>query len=234
MSTFPVTQRSLVEALRSEDETVRERAHELTARVYRAPVIAVAMHKWGLQMADAEDLAHDFLLQAFEKSWLTRYDASRGRFRTFVRACLFAFASTRAEAASRLKRGGAVEHVTLDDGLLQLPSDDATDALFEREWVRSVLATAVNNLREECDAEDRATTFAVFLAHDIDGAELETPPSYATMSAQFGIPVTQVTNYLNWARRRFRAQVLSTLRSLTNSDSEFRSEARALLGVDLP
>jgi RNA polymerase sigma-70 factor (ECF subfamily) len=230
---FPETQHSLVHALQSADRDVRERATELVARVYREPVIAVVTHKWGLQRADAEDLAHDFLLQAFDKAWFGRYDASRGRFRTFLRACLVAFASTRAEAASRIKRGGAVTHVAIEN--LDIAAvDDTLDALFEREWARSVLSGAVQALRADCDAAGRGSTFAVFVAHDIDGAERQTPPTYASLASEFGLPVTQVTNYLNWARRRFREHVLETLRSLTTSDAEFRAEARALLGVDIP
>jgi DNA-directed RNA polymerase specialized sigma24 family protein len=232
VSTFPDTQRSLVEALRSDDPAVRERAVDLAARVYRAPVIVVAMHHWALQRADAEDLAHDFLAQAFEKGWLFRYDASRGRFRTFLRSCLSAFASTRAEAAGRLKRGGAAVFLDIDDVTVAAP-DPHLDAMFEREWVRSVLAAAVDGLRQECAQAGRDTTFAVFVAHDIDGAEQQVPPTYASLSAQFSLPVTQVTNYLSWARRRFRAQVLQTLRALTVSDAEFRAEARALLGIEV-
>jgi hypothetical protein len=46
------------------------------------------------------------------------------------------------------------------------------------------------------------------------------------------VPVTQVTNYLAWARREFRRIVLEELRELSGSEEEFRREARALLGVD--
>jgi hypothetical protein len=144
-----------------------------------------------------------------------------------------AFASTRAEAASRIKRGGAVTHVAIEN--IDIAAvDDTLDALFEREWARSVLSGAVQALRADCDAAGRGSTFAVFVAHDIDGAERQTPPTYASLASEFGLPVTQVTNYLNWARRRFREHVLETLRSLTTSDAEFRAEARALLGVDIP
>jgi hypothetical protein len=45
--------------------------------------------------------------------------------------------------------------------------------------------------------------------------------------------VSQVTNYLHWARTRFRGHLVATLRALTASEAEFREEARALLGVDL-
>ncbi len=232
MSTFPDTQRSLVEALRSDDPAVRERAVDLAARVYRAPVVAVAMFQWSLQRADAEDLAHDFLAQAFEKGWFFRYDVSRGRFRTFLRSCFSAFATTRSEAAGRLKRGGGVVHLDIDDVTIVAP-DAQLDALFEREWVRSVLASALDGLRAECEAAGRQQTYAVFVAHDIDGAEQQVPPTYASLSSLFAVPVTQITNYLSWARRRFRAQVLQTLRALTVSDAEFRAEARALLGIEV-
>ncbi len=232
MSTFPDTQRSLVEALRSDDPVVRERALDLAARVYREPVIVVAMYRWSLQRADAEDLAHDFLAQAFEKGWLFRYDEHRGRFRTFLRACLTAFAGSRAEAAERLKRGGGATHVSIDD--VDVAADEPElDAMFEREWARSVLATSIEALRMDCNACNRATTFAVFVAHDIDGADGAETPTYAALAQQFNLPVTQVTNYLSWARRRFRSHVLETLRALTVSDAEFRAEARALLGVDI-
>ena len=45
-----------------------------------------------------------------------------------------------------------------------------------------------------------------------------------------GLPVTQVTNFLAFARREFRRIVLEILREITSSDREFREEARRLLG----
>jgi hypothetical protein len=48
------------------------------------------------------------------------------------------------------------------------------------------------------------------------------------------VPVTTVTNHLFWARREFRRLVLERLREITGSEREFREEARAVLGVDVP
>jgi DNA-directed RNA polymerase specialized sigma24 family protein len=125
--------------------------------------------------------------------------------------------------------------VSIDDLAGDVPaSDPEVDALFEREWARSVLAQALERLRAECDAAGRASTYAVFVDYDVDGAQAGDGRSYADVAARHGLPVTQVTNYLNWARRRFRAHTLDTLRALTASDAEFRDEARALLGVTIP
>lgn len=233
MSLFPDTRYSIVSALRSDDADTRARAAEAVARVYRAPIVAVLQLKWRLEPADAEDLAHDFLLHAFERDWLQRYDRGKGRFRTFLRSCVMAYASTAHEGEQRLKRGGGAVHLALDAAVQAPASDAEVDALFEREWVRSVFERAMEALRQECVAAGRSVTFDVFVAYDVEGADAIERPSYGAIASRFAIPVTQVTNYLNWARRKLRGHVLDTLRALTASEDEFREEARALLGVEV-
>lgn len=227
---FPETHLSLVAGLSSDDSAVRERAVDLVIRAYRAPVIAVLRHQWSLDTADAEDLAHDFLTHALERSWLSRYDPAKGRFRTFLRTCLRAYASTAHEHATRQKRGGHLAAVPLDAVSEIAATGDAVDELFQREWVRSVMTLSLSGLERECAAMGRQVTYDVFVAHDVAAADLDTPPSYAETAARFNVPVTQVANFLNWARARFRNHVLGTLRALTASEAEFRDEARALLG----
>lgn len=226
---FPDTRISLVASLASDDDALRRRAVELVVAAYRAPVIAVLRRQWSLDFADAEDLAHDFFAHALERGWLARYDAGRGRFRTFLRACLQAFASTADEAARRQKRGGHLKAVSLEDAP-SLPSDHDVDRLFELEWARSVMSLSLDRLRAECTVAGRQLTYDVFVAHDVEGAEADPPPRYADLARRFAIPVTQVANFLHWARTRFRNHVIGTLRDLTTSDAEFREEARALLG----
>ena len=229
MSLFPETRVSQVLALSSDDSSLRSRAVDLVVAAYRGPVIAVLRKQWSLEIDDAEDLAHDFFAHALEREWLARYDREKGRFRTFLRKCLQDFANTRYEASRRLKRGGHLTSVPLDDAdTLSVEAD--VDRLFAQEWARSVLSMSLDRLRQECEAEKRQRTYEVFLAHDVDGAD--EPPRYAELAKRFDLPVTQVANYLHWARSRFRGHVLDTLRALTASDDEFRDEARALLGRD--
>lgn len=230
---FPDTRLTIIEGLSSDDTATRSRALDLVARAYRAPIVAVLRRRWSLATEDAEDLAHDFFAQALAKEWLQRYDPGRGRFRAFLRSCLMAYASTAHEAAGREKRGGRAVHLSLDDATAAPSSDPAVEALFEREWARSVLTLSLDALRQECEREGRNTTYAVFHAREVEGAEAESPPSYDALAVRFGVPATQVTNYLNWARRRFRAHVLETVRALTASEGEYREEVRALLGVEV-
>jgi len=226
---FPDTRVSVVAALAGDDLDARERATGMVMAAYRSPVIAVLQQRWGMQLADAEDLAHDFFAQALARDWLARYDPGKGRFRAFLRTCLLAYAATAHEASTRQKRGGGLHHVSLDDATL-IATDDDTSAIFDREWMRSVLSIALAALHEECVAQNRTTTWQVFSDYDVDGADLDVRPTYESLAKRIGIPPTQVTNYLNWARRRFRAHVLSTVRELTANDAEYRDEVRALLG----
>lgn len=194
--------------------------------------------RWKLAEQDAEDLTQEFFASAFEKEYLARYDASRARFRTFLRLCVDRIVMNAAKASSRLKRGGGFSAVSLDaadDANLAVDSANAEmDEVFRQEWIRSLFGQAIDKLRDECATEGKDMQFAVFEKYDVVGPSAATLPSYGGLAAEFGIPETQVTNYLAFARRRFRHHVLETLAALTASDDEFAAEAREILGVEIP
>ena len=87
------------------------------------------------------------------------------------------------------------------------------DALFRQEWVRALFSDAVTALRESCEAAGKQTQFVVFQRYDLDD-DANGRPTYAELGAELGIPVTQVTNYLAFARRELRRLVLDRLRTL--------------------
>lgn len=231
---FPETRDSLMQALRSTEADARRLAFDLVVRAYRTPVIALLERRWTLPHADAEDLAHDFFATALEKDWLLRFDANRARFRTFLRSCLLAFASDAADRKHAQKRGGDTRHVSIDDAAIaeNIDSGDASlDAVFEQEWIRSVLQMSLYSLDAEARASGHSMHVQLFRRYDVDGADLDVRPTYAELAKEFDLPATQVTNHLAWARRRFRQHVLSTVRALTGSDEEYRAEVHTLLGV---
>jgi len=73
---------------------------------------------------------------------------------------------------------------------------------------------------------DALTALTAYTIHDE-----EARPSYAGLAAEFSVAVTDVTNYLAFARREFRRLVLLQLQEMTGSEEEFRREAQSLLGV---
>ena len=244
---FPATHASVLQRVRSADPEVRARALETIAAVYWAPLYAHVRLTHRAERADAEDLVQGFFADALRRDLLARWDAARGRFRTYLRACLDAYAANERKAARRLKRGGGAVPLGLDVAELERRlADGATghgtvhgavhggaadvDRVFHDEWVRAVFARAVARFRARCAAAGRHAHLALFERYDL-AADDAPPPTYAQLAAELAITPTQVTNWLAAARRDFRAAVLETLRELCADDEEFRDEARALLGV---
>jgi DNA-directed RNA polymerase specialized sigma24 family protein len=220
----------VLEALRSPSSEERRRGAELLVRAYRAPVRDLMAWKWHLEPADAEDRVQDFFVAALEKRWFDRFDAQRGRFRSYLRVLADRFVAHAVEAESRQKRGGGLVAVSLDQVDTLLPDGDReAERRFRDAWVRSVFELALQALRDEATARDRAVHLALFEAYDLAGSER---PSYADLGREHSLGESQVINHLAWSRRRFRHHVLATVRSLAGSDVEYRDDVRDLLGIE--
>jgi RNA polymerase sigma-70 factor (ECF subfamily) len=234
---FPPTRQSLVRAAGSTDADVRRQAFGALAEGYWPPVYKYLRWRWRADRAEAEDLTQGFFARAYEKRFFDRFDPARGRFRTFLRACLDGFVANERQAATRLKRGGGAPMISLDvEGAERelagpaLAAGDDVEAWFHREWVRALFARAVSALERRCAEHGRSVAFAVFRRYDLEGDDGERP-TYEALGRELGLPVTQVTNHLAAMRRALRKEVLDALRALTASEEEFQAEARDVLGV---
>jgi RNA polymerase sigma factor (sigma-70 family) len=239
---FPATRYSLVAAVRGGDRDARERALDTLIAAYWRPVFTHLRLRWHAEHEDAKDLTQEFFVRLLERGLLERYDPARSRLRSYLRLCLDAFAANERKAAGRLKRGGGTRLLSLDfagaeaalSDARQLRDDADIERRFHREWVRGLFTLALDALRAQCEASGKMVQFALFERYDLDGAGAGGPdsPTYAQLAAEHGLAVTQVTNYLSFARREFRRIVLERLREISGSDDEFRAEARSLLGVE--
>jgi RNA polymerase sigma factor (sigma-70 family) len=227
---FPTTRRSIVLALSSADATERTRAFDTLVACYWRPLYKYARVAWRRSREDAEDLTQAFFTRAFEKESLASYDAAKASFRTFLRLLFDRFVSNEWKAGQRIKRGGGEVHLDFESAEAEIGREPGTltpEEYFQREWVRSVFAFAVERLRERCESEGKQAHFAIFELYDLDE---DRGVTYRELATRFGIAETQVTNYLAATRRRFREIVLDALREVTATEEEFRNEARALLG----
>jgi RNA polymerase sigma factor (sigma-70 family) len=227
---FPTTRRSIVMALGSDDVAERARAFDVLVALYWKPLYKYLRVARGRTVQDAEDLTQSFLAQAFEKGTLASYDAEKASFRTFLRTLFDRFVANDFKARARLKRGGGAAHLDFDVAEAEIDREHerggTPEEYFQREWVRSVFTVAVERLRES----SRAGDFALFEAYDLDDIA---NMSYRELASRFDLPETTVTNRLAAIRRNFRAIVLDVLRDATASEHEYRTEVRALLGVDV-
>ncbi len=238
---FPATRWSVIDAVKSGNPAEQARALDTLFAAYWKPVYKYVCLRWNRQTEDAQDLTQGFFAEMLERDLLARYDPAKSRLRTYLRLCVDSFVMNQEKAARRQKRGGNATHVALDfqaaEGELagatidpaSIPSPESLEEFFEKEWIRSLFALAVEDLRKFCSERERERTFRLFEEYDLSGdAEI----SYEMLAAQYAIPVTDVTNALSWARREFRRIALERLREICGSDEEFHREARSVFGWD--
>lgn len=236
---FPTTAVSQVLAIRSENPAVRARSFDVLTHAYYKPVYKYTRFRWNKSEDEAREITQDFFAAALERGTFARYEPDQARFRTYLRVCLDRFISKRHRAGRALKRGGATAIVSFDfEGiereLAEAPRDPELTAedYFDIEWTRHLLGTAVDALRDECMRKGRSVHFSVFERLDLN-AEAGERPSYAAVATELGVGVGDVNNRLAWARREFRRIVLDKLRELTATEEEFKSEAQAVLGIQV-
>jgi hypothetical protein len=218
---------------------------ETIIAAYWKPIYKYMRIKWNLAAEDAADFTQEFFTRLLEKEFLAAYDSSKGRLRTFLRTCADRLFMKLQRDSKRLKRGAGSAHLSLDFPLdfeeaerefgtvrgFDSQGFESPERCFDKEWARSLFALGVKRLQICCENEGKMLHFELFERCDLE--DNDPKPSYAQLAEEFGLAVTDATNYLAFARRRFRRCVLDQLREMTATEEEFRLEARALLGVDI-
>ena len=229
---FPSTRQSLLERAHSEDMQLRRDAWDAIVEAYWKPVYKYILFKWRKKDEDAQDLTQDFFRALLDRGILERFDSSRASFRTYLRICLDRMVLDEIAAAGRQKRGGGAAMVSLDFASANREWKDvdqnlSPEELFHREWQRHMFSLAVVELKARCVELQKQMQAEIFCAYDLTDGDR---PSYEDLARKHGIPITQVTNALAWARRELRRLLLLRLGSITASQQELRAEARELLG----
>jgi RNA polymerase sigma factor (sigma-70 family) len=235
---FPVTRWSVVAAARSDDAVERSRALDRLCDAYWKPVYKYIRLKYAKPPDEAQDLTQGLFAEVLERRLLSRFDPGKSRLRTYMRLCADSFVLNEIKHAGRQKRGGDAVHLALDCSAAENELDQQTidpasiaspekfEEFFEKEWIRSLFSSAVEDLRQFCASREKESAFALFEAYDLAGDEV----SYAQLAEARGISVAGVTNQLAWARREFRRFAQDRLRSVCSTEEEFSRESKALFG----
>ncbi len=237
---FPLTRNSAILALKQSDPNSRRAALNQIIALYWPPVYRYLRLRWNKDSDTAADLTQGFFLTALEKEFLADFDPQKARFRTFIRLCLDRYVAKQIESATRQKRGGDLEHLSLDFAAIErdLARSSAAhsltpEELFDQEWIRNLFSSAVEKLKLDCERSGKSIHFAIFERYDLQSLDSDEKSSYQELADRHSITVETVTNYLSAARRDFRKIVLELLRDLCGSDEEYRNEVRSILGIEL-
>src|SRR3954447_2501119 len=123
-------------------------------RQYCYPVY-VYIRRRGQGHHDAQDLTQELFAELIDRKSLDSLDREKGRFRTFLLACVDNCLSNHRQKAGAAKRGGNVAFVTWDEELTEdRYHSEACDNLtperaFDRRWALTLLGTALTRLKNE-------------------------------------------------------------------------------------
>lgn len=235
MTAFPDTQHSVMRRLDSQDQGERERALDRLVNLYYRPVYGHLRAKWRLVPIEAEDCTQEFFGAVAERKTFAAFRPELGRFRSFVRTCVDNHVTSEFRAQGRAKRGGGVTFTSVDTSDVEArlacggPSDP--DEIFEREWRRTLISTAIQNLRDRLRSAGRHIPLQVFERYDL--VEPEDRPTYARIASDLEIRVHDVTNHLHLVRRELREIVREGVVELASSVEEATDDLVAL-GVAQP
>lgn len=197
------------------------------ARAYQQPIRAYLAARLRCRADDVEDVAQEAFAWMLAKGLLDKADPSRGRFRCFLQRVLANFAIEQVRKANARRRGGGVAHTSIDADAYVDPAAATPEQILDDAWRRALLQRAHEQLQSELEAAGRATHWALFRAWFL--AE-EDVPDHATLAARHGISRTDVSNWLDHAKRRYRAILRRLVADTVGSEADLRDELRWLFG----
>jgi len=232
---FVTTHWSIVLAAGGDSSTnAREALSELCS-TYWYPLYAF-VRRQGHSPHDAEDLTQTFFASLLEKHTLGQVEKGKGRFRSFLLACLTNFLTNEWDKQRRLKRGGdriilSLNQDSAEERYLQEPSHDVTpERLYERSWALTMIQKSMTRLSEQYSAAGKRELFRL-LQDQLIGEEAD---SYAHLAEQLGMKEGSVRMAMLRMRRHFgfllREEVAQTVSDPTEIEAELRHLVTAAAG----
>ena len=225
---FVTTRWSVVRAATGDDSAARTALERLCHESW-SPLYAFA-RRWGCMPHDAEDAVQGFMQSLLERRSLAGVGPEKGRFRSFLLAGMRNHLCDVAARADAQKRGGRVEHLSLDgeaveEGYLNVAAEMQTpERAFDRVWALGILEQAKAKLAEECAASGKGAVFAALFPEKAGQAEED----YATLSARLGLSETALRSTAMRLRRRWRELIRAELAELVDTRAALDEEMKCL------
>lgn len=189
-------------------------ALEHLLRLYWKPIYFF-LRRGGRDVESAKDLTQEFWAALLDRKSLGLADPARGRFRTFLLAALSNFLRDQARAAHREKRGGGQPVLSLDFVEAETrfhPSNDPPDAEFNRQWARTLLRQAVDELRSPY----------------LDAVKLHLEGE-SRIAEKMGISEGDAKNYVHRGRAQLREILVARIRETVDDPAQLDAEISEFL-----
>lgn len=228
---FATTRWSLVLAAGESGTEDSERALSELCSQYWYPLYAYARHR-GYDVEDARDLTQAFFAKLLEKKDLKAADPARGRFRTFLLSSMKNFLAGEWRKDQTLKRGGAVEMLSLDfDSAeetygLEPSSTLSPEVAYERRWAMSLLTRAFDDVQTQYAEAGNAELFGALKGY-LGGDEHVLP--YAELSRRLGQSEGALRTAASRLRSRWKKRIRELVAETVRDESEVQDELRNLI-----
>jgi len=230
---FDTTAWSVVTAAQGERSGVAKAALEVLCARYWPPLYTYVRLK-GYACEDAEDLTQEFFARLLSHDFLQNVEPSRGRFRTFLLACMDHFLRDEWQKNTRLKRGGHTNTIGIDfaSGEKQLAMQSqlgvAPKEAFDRQWAESLLDAVYARLESEYAAGSKGAVFAslsCYLVGDGGGQ------SYGDAANELGLTKGAVKVAVHRMRKRFAELAREEIAETVETEGEIDEELSYLIRV---
>ena len=201
-------------------------------RLYWYPLYMFARRR-GHSPDDAQDLTQGFFLHLLQQRALASVDRLKGKFRSFLLASFQNHLSDAADRARRLKRGGEKEFVQLDveeaeERYRSEPVECLTaEKMFDARWALTLLAEALNRLRQESATEGKTSTFEALKVF-LDPVNSRAPPSYEEVANRLRVSTGAVKTLIHRLRKRYTALLREEVGRTVSDPAEIDEEIHAL------
>ena len=208
-------------------------ALEKLCRTYWYPLYAFVRRR-GYGPEDAQDLTQAFFAHLLRRDFLSGVGPEKGRFRSFLLACLKHFLRDEWEKMRTAKRGGPDPELLLD--LEQAETryrrearvEATAESLYERRWALDVLDHVLEQLRGEAVVQGKVVVFDGLQGRLLGERPTET---YAHLGARLGMSETAVKVTVHRLRQRYREVLRDQIAHTVTHPEEIEEEMRYLFEV---
>jgi len=203
-------------------------------RAYWFPIYAYVRRR-GHSPEDAQDLTQEFFAQLMARRDFAQVDRNKGKFRSFLLACVNHFLAKHWRGRKTIKRGGGQESVSFELAraeerlAVDHPSREGTsERAFDRRWALAVIEQALELLRMEWVKLDKGATFDELKVYLSEPAE---DGAYLGVATRLRMTPAAVATTIHRLRNRYRELIRATLAQTVTTPLELEEEMRYLLEV---
>ena len=233
---FPSTHWTIVLAAgrnQAEPEIAEAALAEL-CQTYWGPLYSFVRNR-GYTIHDAQDLTQSFFAYLLERKVYARVEREKGKFRSFLLACLKNFLGHAADRQRTLKRCSGQEFLPLHEDRIEeaeslFQSYGATssgDQIFDRSWAEALIAAGLERLSAEYKSESKEKLFnelRIFVAGSANPL-----PTYAELADRVGITDSTLRSHVTRLRARYREALRAEVRRTVDTETQVDEELHELL-----